>query len=122
MNKANIYDIGFCFCFDLYVDDDNIKLVDFMNDILDKKASALIMSECFDPIVDSPFYIGDFTIMIYHTYSRRAYDLYYKYGGKNIRAVDPVAVQCILNGLGIRSARCPEIVKCSGVIYERETA
>ena len=71
MDKANLYDIGFCFCFDVNIDDNRIKLKDLQDFILEKKASCIMISDMFS----LPFPEGTVTCFIYHTYSRRAYDI-----------------------------------------------
>ena len=117
MDKANLYDIGFCFCFDIKVDDNKIKLSDIQDYIYEKRASCIMISDMFG----LPFAIGTVTCFVYHTYSRRAYEIYYKFNGRNIRSIDPVAIQCILKAVGVRSASRPEIrLIDSGVIYQKE--
>ena len=106
MNKACLYDIGYCFCFTVEIDDNKFTLEDLKNEILEKRSSAILITD----IVNLPFAIGSVTCLVYHTYSRRAYDLYYKFGGQNIRCIDPVTVQCILSGIGETSARRPDVI------------
>lgn len=113
--KPCLYDIGWCFCFTLRSEDIISLLVEFKKEVIEKKASALMIGDVFD----LPFSSGIVTVFLYHTYSRRAYDLYYKFNGKDIRSIDPVALQCILSGLGKRSARRPEVI-CLGFCTDPE--
>lgn len=113
--KPCLYDIGWCFSFTLKSDDIRSLVIEFKKELFEKKASALLISDIFD----LPFGSGIVTVFLYHTYSRRAYDLYYKFNGKDIRSIDPVALQCILSGLGKRSARRPDFT-CLGYTTDPE--
>lgn len=105
MNKPCLYDIGFCFSFNVYVDDNKVKLDMIADSILSSKASAIMISDMFD----LPFKMGNVSIFLYHTYSRKSYDLYHKFGGKDMRVMDPVTIQCLLMSLGVTSARKPSL-------------
>ena len=104
-DRACLYDIGFCFCFSFDIDIPNKGIEDLKKIFTDKKTSAILVTD----IWEVPFCISSVTCFIYHTYSRRAYDLYKELNGKNIRAIDPVSVQALLTGIGVRSASRPRV-------------
>ena len=102
MNKVCIYDIGNCFIFNCKIDDIH-RPWSIEEDILDIKASAIIFG---DPL-HLPFSSGTITILLFHTFSRKAYDLYFRLNGSNMRMLDPFAVQGILGSMGVSNCKTP---------------
>lgn len=104
MKKACIYDIGNCFIFNVKVFKED-RVSDIEDSILDIKASALL---CGD-VLYSPYDEGNISVFLFHTYSRKAYDLYHKLNGSDMRALDPFCVQRILYSIGVFDCREPMI-------------
>ncbi len=103
MKKACIYDIGSCFVFNVAVKDDD--LIDIKNKILDAKCSAIIFSD----VEYLPFSSGNVSVFLYRAYSRKAFDLYHKLQGTEMRSLDPFCIQRILYSIGVCDATKPEI-------------
>lgn len=104
MKKACIYDIGNCYVFDCEINN-KISLKDLEDFILDIKASAIIFGNPVSLSVPK----GNITVFLFHTYSRKAYDLYFRTSGQDMRCLDPFCVQRMLYSIGAYSAREPKI-------------
>ena len=116
MKKACIYDIGNCFIFNCKVDSD-LSVAAVEKYILDNKASALLLG---DPVY-LPFSEGTLSVFLYHTYSRKAYDLYHRLNGSDMRALDPFAIQRILSSIGVTDCREPIVYELGMVVPIRNT-
>ena len=102
MRKACIYDIGNCFIFNCKVSLD-FRVKDLEDSILDIKASAILLG---DPVC-LPFSEGDVSVFLFHAYSRKAYELYHRVNGSDMRALDPFSVQRILWSIGVTDCKEP---------------
>lgn len=102
MEKACIYDIGNCFIFNVKV----TKEMDYeyiRKQILINKASAII----FGDILYLPYDTGSLSVFLFRAYSRKAFDIYHKLQGTDMRSLDPFAVQRILYSIGVTSCKQP---------------
>lgn len=102
MEKACIYDIGNCFIFNVKVGEEmGVEYIE--KQILDNKASAILIGDCLYYPYDS----GLISVFLFHAYSRKAFDLYHKLKGTDMRSLDPFAVQRILYSIGVSSCKEP---------------
>lgn len=88
----SLYDIGSGWCFRCYINDSDFTFERLQDLILKDKRSAILISDMFG----LPFMVGECTVILFHCFSRNAYDLYHKLNGKHLRVVDPVIIQSIL--------------------------
>lgn len=105
MKKPSLYNV--CNCYTFFLENTDLTCKDLSEMILNTKQSAFLISEDDD----LPFTEKNITVILFNTFTRRAYDLYHDLRGEAIRTVDPVCVQSLLVGVGNTSGKSPVVYK-----------
>ena len=117
MKKPSLYNIGSCFSFRFWVNND-FDYERFYQECIDKRISVFM----FDDDIANSEERKSITVLLFGTFIRKAYDLYQDFHGSEMRVLDPVTIQALLMGIGVYECNKPFIYRmsCDSIISWNE--